>query len=67
MKVHELIEKLQRLPPDAIVTASDADGECVVAVTGLLYLPEGSYTVFREADESMEVVNAETVEIQTDD
>jgi hypothetical protein len=67
MKVSELIEKLQRLPPDAIVTAFDADSDCEVAVTGLMYQPDGFYTVFREEDESMQVVNAPTVEIHTDD
>lgn len=67
MKVSELIEKLQSLPQDAIVTAFDADSDCVVAVTGLLYGPDGSYTAFREEDESLEVIRAVTVEIQTDD
>ncbi len=67
MKVRELIEKLQSLPPDAIVTAFDADSDCRVAVDGLLYDPNGSYTVFREEDESMRVVNAEVVEIHTMD
>ena len=67
MKVSELIEKLQSFPPDAVVTAFDADSDCEVAVSGLLFQPEGFYTVFRAEDESMEVINAVTVEIQTDD
>jgi hypothetical protein len=67
MKVSELIEALQSYPPDAIVTAFDPDGECTVAITGLLYDPEGSYTALHEDGESAREVRAATVDIQTDE
>lgn len=67
MKVSQLIEALQSYPQDAIVTAFDADGECTVAVTGLLYDPDGSYTALYEDGESTREVRAATVDIQTDE
>lgn len=67
MKVSELIERLHSYPPDAIVTAFDADAECTVAVTGLLYDPNGSYMALYEDGESAREVRAVTVDIQTDE
>lgn len=66
MKVRDLIEALQNMPPDAEMISWDPDEECMVPVTGLLYSPESAWLDFDPGVEDMISCAGEAVAIQTD-